>query len=64
MTSTLLNGGNGHVDEGRAHLQASLTVESRAVVRPPLPLQPMRRDGALLVRHPSGRGESPGARSG
>lgn len=61
MTSTLLNDGNGHVDDGCAHLQASFTVTSRAVVRP---LQPRGRDVALLVRHPSGPRASAGARSG
>ena len=65
MTSTLLNGGDGHVYDGCAHLQASFTVASRAVVRP---LQPTGRDQALdvalLVGHASNRGGSAGARSG
>ena len=61
MTSTLLNGGNGHVDDGCAHLQASSTVASRAVVRP---LQPTGPDLALLVGHASNRGGSAGERSG
>jgi hypothetical protein len=65
MTSTLLNGGNGHVDEGCTHLQASFTVASPAVVRP---LQPRGRDQALdlalLVRHAFNRGGSAGQRSG
>ena len=65
MTSTLLNGGNGHVDDGWAHLQASYTVASRAVVRP---LQPTGRDQApdvaLLVRHAFNRGVSAGEPSG
>lgn len=41
MTPRLLNGGNGHVDSGCAHLQA-----------------------ALLVRYPSARDGSAGARNG
>jgi hypothetical protein len=61
MTSTLLNRGNGHVDSGCAHLRASCAVASRALVRR---LQAMGRDVALLVRHPSARGGSAGARSG
>ena len=61
MTSTLLNGGNGHVDPGCAPLQTSWTVASRALVRP---LQPMGRDVAHLVRRPSGRAGNTGARSG
>ncbi len=61
MTSTLLNGGNGHVDSGCAHLQTSCTVASRAMVRR---LQLMGRDVALLVRHRSARGGGAGARGG
>ena len=61
MTPTLPNGGNGHVDSGCAHLQASCTVASHVSVGS---IQPMGREVALPVRHPSGRGGSAGAHSG
>jgi hypothetical protein len=59
MTPRLLNGGNGHVEAGCAHLQASCTGASHALLRS---TQPMGRDVGLLLGHLSGRGGSAGAR--